>query len=713
MKSIMDMTNEITLTRNVKEISKSDASIAGGKGASLGEMANAGIPVPPGFVILADAFDRFLEETDLNVEIDAALDEVNIKEIHTIENASEKIQAMILSKKMPGYIKETILKNFKTLDTEFVAVRSSATSEDSASAAWAGQLESYLNTTEKTLLENVKKCWASLFTPRAIFYRSEKKLHQDKISVAVVVQRMIQAQESGIVFSVHPVTQDENQIIIEAGFGLGEAVASGSITPDSYVVDKQGFKILDININNQTKALHKKNRGGNEWKCLGEKGKKQVLSEKEIIELSKLIVKIENHYGFPVDVEWAKENGKFYITQSRPITSLKKIKQNKQTIFDYIKSQTWFFGVRADESLLFYSAKRNGYKKYIKKEYGVEFAETLLIPLKNNYPIRIFNLWQAKNFHAVSNKKILQNPQVLISYVKKNDLLYRGIETHGKKLIRAIEKNEYHKSIELFKEVFSFYEIASAQFIIIFSLGLKLAENKDSLKNIKNITKEHDAWRNSIVFKEEAMDENLFNFFKFLANRKKLKLNPLLLIKLLTLNEVEAWLNEKSTDTEITNIIRLRNNGFIYLNLKDEKREIIDDPAEVIKIQKYFLSLDKESKKAKNRNELSGQTAYGTNKIIRGRIIIIKDKSKLKNKKHLIDGKILVAIQTTPHYIPYMKKAKAIITDEGGLTCHAAIVARELKKPCIVGTKTATQILKDGMEVEVDGNKGVVKILKK
>lgn len=157
------------LIKNFTQISKTDTEIAGGKGASLGEMMQAGIPVPDGFVILSNVFDKFLEETNLNVELDAVLDTVDIKEVHTVESASEKIQAMILSREMPENIKTKILKFYKNLDCKFVAIRSSATSEDSASAAWAGQLDSFLNTTKYTLLENVKKCWASLFTPRAIF----------------------------------------------------------------------------------------------------------------------------------------------------------------------------------------------------------------------------------------------------------------------------------------------------------------------------------------------------------------------------------------------------------------------------------------------------------------------------------------------------------------------------------------------------------------
>jgi len=194
------------LLRDFKNINKNDVSLAGGKGASLGEMMQAGISVPSGFVILASAFEKFLEETDLNVEIDAILDSVNHKEIHTVENASEKIQALILQAEMPKDIFSEIQKYFRNLKSNFVAVRSSATAEDSASATWAGQLESYLNTTEESLLENVKKCWASLFTPRAIFYRFEKDLHKQKISVAVVVQKMVESKKSGVAFSVHPVT---------------------------------------------------------------------------------------------------------------------------------------------------------------------------------------------------------------------------------------------------------------------------------------------------------------------------------------------------------------------------------------------------------------------------------------------------------------------------------------------------------------------------
>jgi pyruvate,water dikinase len=306
-----------------KDISKKDVAEAGGKGASLGEMTSAGIPVPPGFVVLASAFNRFLEETDLTQEVQAILNKINYKDINAVDGASVKIRDLILKAAMPKDLQQGIVIDFKKLKAPFVAVRSSATAEDSSSASWAGELETYLNTTEKTLLLNVKKCWSSLFTPRAIFYRHEKKLLKTKVSVAVVVQVMVDSEISGIAFTVHPVTQDKNQMIIEAGYGLGEAIVSGSITPDSYVLDKRDYSLLDVNIAKQERQIKKGASGGVKWVPVVKSAQEtQKLNGRQIVELAKICSGIEKHYQFPCDIEWAQKQGKFYITQSRPITTL-------------------------------------------------------------------------------------------------------------------------------------------------------------------------------------------------------------------------------------------------------------------------------------------------------------------------------------------------------------------------------------------------------
>ncbi len=319
------------LIRNFSQLGKNDAGIAGGKGASLGEMTSAGIPVPPGFVVLAGSFEQFLRENQIEADIDSILSKVNQKDTNSVDGASAEIQSIILNSKMPADIETEILKHFAELDAEYVAVRSSATAEDGSSASWAGELESYLNTTKENLLDNVKKCWASLFTPRAIFYRIEKNMHNDKVSVAVVVQKMVESEVSGICFTVHPVTEDHNQMVLEAGWGLGEAIVGGLITPDNYIVDKKNLTVTDKYISEQSiKIVRNVERGTwNEGKVgtieipvPAEKREVQKLSDGGIVELAKICLQIEKHYGFPCDIEWAYGKDTFYIVQSRPITTL-------------------------------------------------------------------------------------------------------------------------------------------------------------------------------------------------------------------------------------------------------------------------------------------------------------------------------------------------------------------------------------------------------
>jgi len=308
--------------KNLKEIDKTNISIAGGKGASLGELIKIGMPVPPGFVILARAFEEFLEKTDINIEIRAMRNKINIEDIESVEESSEILRDLILKQKFPSDLKKETLNAFDKLGAKYVAVRSSATAEDSKIDSWAGQLETYLNTNRENLIENIKKCWASLYTPRALFYRVKRGLRRKEVSVAVIIQEMIQSEASGVCFTVHPVTKDKNQMIIEAAWGLGEILVSGQITPDTYVIEKSNLEILDINLNLQEKMIIQAKKGDKTVAVLKTKREKQKLSERQIRELAKLCIKIENHYKDPQDIEWALEKNKFYIVQSRPITAL-------------------------------------------------------------------------------------------------------------------------------------------------------------------------------------------------------------------------------------------------------------------------------------------------------------------------------------------------------------------------------------------------------
>lgn len=308
--------------RFFKDLSKSNVAIAGGKGASLGEMTRAGFPVPPGFVVLAVAFARFLEKTAIISEVEAQLKKVDPQKMHTIDDASEVLRSLINRYEMPESLGKEALAAYDKLGAKYVAVRSSATAEDSKIASWAGELETYLGVQRKDLIGSVKKCWSSLFTPRAIFYRIEKGFNGKGVSVAVVVQEIVESEVAGVCFTVHPVTKDKTQMVIEASWGLGELVVAGKVTPDIYVIDKSRMEILDINVEEQLTEITRQGGETKERAVLVEKTGRQCLADKKIIELAKVCHEIENHYGFPCDVEWAVEKGKIYIVQSRPITTL-------------------------------------------------------------------------------------------------------------------------------------------------------------------------------------------------------------------------------------------------------------------------------------------------------------------------------------------------------------------------------------------------------
>lgn len=272
---------------NLKELPKKDFAAAGGKAASLAKLMQAGFPIPEGFVILPCALDESL--------------------------------------------KKEILKEFLKMKLKNAAIRSSATLEDSAKASWAGELETYLNTSRKDLIFSIENCRASIFSKRAAAYRKEKGLGHKKVSVAVIVQKMVESETSGICFTVNPINKNPKQMVIEAGYGLGEAIVGGKITPDNYIVQKSSGKVIEKNISAQKMMIIQKMKGGTkEINVPKDKQNKQKLPDKKIVELARICAKIEKFYPStssgqayaPQDIEWAFSKNKLYILQSRPITTL-------------------------------------------------------------------------------------------------------------------------------------------------------------------------------------------------------------------------------------------------------------------------------------------------------------------------------------------------------------------------------------------------------
>ncbi len=324
----------ISTTRSVvwfKEVGREDLGLVGGKGANLGELTRAGIPVPPGFVVTADTYFRFIQQNALEPVLQKELFNLNVHDSRQLNDRAARMRQRIMDASMPGYIAAEIKQAYRELGEGPVAVRSSATAEDLPEASFAGQQSTYLNVVgEDNVVRAVQACWASLFEGRAIFYREESGYDHLKVGLAVPVQRMVQSEKSGVMFTVEPVTSDSSKITIEAVYGLGEGIVSGELSPDLYIIDKETMRIVRNEPTSQDRQIAKAidsdggHEGANAWLPVpAELIDKPKLDENEILELARIGRNVEMHYGSPQDIEWAFEHGTFYLTQSRPVTTMK------------------------------------------------------------------------------------------------------------------------------------------------------------------------------------------------------------------------------------------------------------------------------------------------------------------------------------------------------------------------------------------------------
>jgi len=315
------------------EVTKEDVPSVGGKGANLGEMTNAGIPVPPGFIVTANAYFDFLEQTKISDKIRQLLEPLDVNDSKKLQQTAKKVQQIILDAAMPPELALEIKNAYIKMNKGLVAVRSSATAEDLPEASFAGQQRTFLNVQgEEEIVDAVQGCWASLFESRAIFYREEQGFDHFKVGIAVPVQRMVQSEVAGVMFTLEPHTSDTSKIAIEAILGLGEMIVSGDVTPDEYIVSKNGLKISGKEIKRQEWKLIKNEGGKGEEANVKvaltpEEQAQQKISDDDIITLAEIGKRLEDHYQFPQDIEWAKEKGEIFIVQTRPVTSIKEVEK--------------------------------------------------------------------------------------------------------------------------------------------------------------------------------------------------------------------------------------------------------------------------------------------------------------------------------------------------------------------------------------------------
>ncbi len=771
--------------RNLKDITKEDILLAGGKGASLGEMIQVGIPVPPGFVVTAKAFDEFYQKEDFSPEFNKELEE-----------------------------------SFKNLGAESVAVRSSATAEDSDSAAWPGQLETYLNTDEDSLIENIRNCWESLSSPRAKAYRKEKGLDDVNISVAVIVQKMIPSEVAGVAFSMHPVTQNPKEIVIEAVQGLGENLVSGQVTPDRYIVNKDSGEVGLEEIQNQ-----------------------QLLAQEKISELSRLVLKIESHYSFPCDIEWAFAEDTFYILQSRPITTfVRKFQKFFSRQLPLSTMEYWYLGESQEFPKLIEKATCfnplfiRGQNGVVDVYYDINNPDTALEPLFNYFSEKQEEFWKlSKDFESKldsvektlnrldldKGQKLFQDMVTLWGYLPiwvqignlQSDILPEPLKKESLKLRDQFQDIEYkagdlladliaqsHSELEKFKDVISFKEFTDnkipkgeillqreKKFIyfegqMLENLSEKEFEDKFHIQidqslalideyqpnqnlilvatrrtNIFEASLRIDSWTRGLQrelgkgYKELIINSNGEYYVDLESNtnidailKSKSVKNALEYIdkmyqcresSLEHVKENADDLKEDLSDLFTYFFIARKISEEVFHQANSEERETIEkwrndpalfEPLEIIQKQQteteeqgdWSLVYKKGSinfvrriiGKADQLNNsdglLRGSSAFPGN--VSGPVVIVNSVQDLPRVR---PGDIVVSPMTTPDYISIIHIAAGIVTDEGGITSHAAIIARELKKPCIVGAKIATKVLKDGDRIEVDADHGLVKIL--
>lgn len=800
-----------------KDIKEND--IAGGKGASLVKMYQNKFNIPNGYIITADVFSEFLIQNNVKEKIQTIIAKSNINDEKEIERNSKEIVQIISKCSISDEVKNQIIGNYKELNCKYVAVRSSATSEDGKSQAWAGQLETFLNVNETTIIESVKKCWTSVFSPRALFYRIKNNDKSD-VAVAVVVQQMIQSEISGVAFSINPTNNNLNEIVIESVLGLGEAIVSGKVTPDTYIVNKKENKIKSKEIKTQKNKLVQID-GTNNWIKIQDKNL-QKLSDKMILRLSDLIKKIEKFYGFPVDVEWGIVNGEIYILQCRPITTLKvnKINDMINTInrigewkYYVTRNFNWFLentqiygsGAEAQNKLLGFNVATKNYLILNGDEYSLEsdFKEIYEI-LETNFAkdLEFFEKFADKEFKLV--KKIKK----YIHDLKQKDLNHMSFAELYKEM-KQFNQEYVDSFVPAFTRPESFLEIALRKELERMNLGeneiediftkvstcpnygklsyseepldllnialemkkgndieglldrhiekyawikapvafedtcftredymnrlehLKEADIESKIENILQMRAMNDTNYEAVLkqyqFSEKVLklikairdfiflrthtteySDYLFyvarhTIFQVVSQKCNISVDDLIM---LSCEEILNILkNNGDLDEEFRNVIKERKKGFAIIWLDGKVQTFLGD--ESLELQTEIGKTYKTNEnQEKEKNVICG-TIANKGKIRGVARILLTYNDIYKVKK----GDIIVATMTTPDYISAMEKASGFVTDEGGITCHAAIISREFNVPCIVGTVNGTKELKDGQMIELDAYNGKVYIL--
>lgn len=682
------MTVDSPYTLGLEQIDGSQAALGGGKGASLGELVRLGVQVPPGFVVTRPAFDAFMATADQDGQVAGWLADVDAGRMPVAE-ASRSIRGLLGEKPVPAEVSAAIAAGVQQLGVPRVSVRSSATCEDGTATAWAGQLETYLDVVPEEIEDRVRACWLSIFRPAALAYGAAHGYGAGQFGVAVVVQEMIASEVSGIGFSVHPVTQEPNLRLIEACFGLGEAIVSGAIVPDQYVVERGATTIVESVRGSQSQGLFREPGDPQpRWRDLGDRGAEAKLSDPQVLEYGGILDRIEAHYGYPVDTEWALAGETFHLLQARPITTLAK--EYREPIID--NSVPWMRSLRRPLSLLEASIIARWLDcRHIGDDIGLQVDRFMAI--QDSADLTTMFFWQEQFAALLDHLCDLDRrdrPRLIALLQHAHEVYqedFERIETHQ-------PFDDLDDAVEHLIEVGRYTTSLPATMLMAIDQG---HIDDPQVRELAEGLRAHSLYPRYLSQLLEPVVRDIVGRLGFAETDHA----P----ELLTWHE----LHNGSVDREILEerLEQVRAGyRFVYQMLEDEER--VDFVTET----GYLLMRESGQRQIVPPDDpdlISGQAAWPG--VHRGRARVIL-KSEPEGYE-LEDGDVLVSIQSNPTLMPLLRHAGAIVTDDGGIACHAAIICRELKIPTIIGTGRATSAIHDGDLVEVDATEQVVRIIER
>ncbi len=669
-------------TLSLEKLSIKDSYVAGNKAAVLGEIGKLGINIPRGFVLFSCAFDTFLNYHSLTFEIFSIISSIDFESEQDLNSKSDKIRKLIMRKNIPEKIENEIIEKYNNLKIKTLAVRASSLVEDSLKNSWAGQFKSILGSAEKTLMRDIKKVWASSFSSHILKYRHDNNLEKSPFSLAVIIQELLHSEVSGVSFSIDPFSNNTEVVLTEAIIGQGESLAYGKIIPNKYIVEKENGKLVDFYAGRPNKISSLMKKQGTLFESEQIQDIHRLLSQKEIETLSRYVIKLENLFNFPVDVEWLKtEKGEFYVVQARFVTTANRIKDKTSKNFNsHIK--------KGSKSLLALSVMDVWYygEYFSRDKLGGVFIDPLFV----YHPKKGFDIYYHK-------KSIKSNPIELVEYYQTNWNF--GLRKEIDKFLCTCD--ELNKYLENFEEkniskILDMLLVIWPEITNITTILAAVSRGACIDPEIKKILEEGR-------MKSEKIPHNAFKLIFEEAERyldsKNISKLPYL-SDFLTLEEIRSKKYKKEYPAILKQIEHYGSFAYYCGNVYfgEQMKQLVRE-----KIKNNSTSNHGSVFKD---NVFLGTSVYPGN--VSGKVRKIfnyYDISKIE------EGDVIVALDISPEYSKIIKKVAGIITEEGSELSHTAILARENKKPCIIGVQGIMKGLIDGQRIEMDGKKGSIKII--